>query len=270
MSGHSKAPVFEGFRRPASAQRTEHGRPVLTSATAETQTHVEEEEQEIEGLSRDYCTEFVCTSSPAVEQTVRALARDLTRLNTWTTSLFQKDVEYKDPLRSFRGVEKYKRLNYPYDNIKDPKVLVTKMQMVDMGVARISWRLRGSLAALPLDIDFVSEFELNLVTGRVRSHRERWDVSRMSFPARLAYNLSRIAWSAKQASLDTKEGGDKLLASLSLDEDDGDKDVLYRNPTDPTKFFQQDDNTMKDALALATIIAFLYLMVNAWTELAKL
>ena len=44
---------------------------------------------------RSYCDDFVCTSSPAVEQTVRALARDLTRLRTWTLSLFAKDVRYQ-------------------------------------------------------------------------------------------------------------------------------------------------------------------------------
>ena len=40
------------------------------------------------GLTSNYCDDFVCTSSPAVEQNLRALARDLTRLNTWTISLF--------------------------------------------------------------------------------------------------------------------------------------------------------------------------------------
>ena len=47
------------------------------------------------GLTSDYCDTFVCTSSPAVEQNLRALTRDLTRLNTWTISLFAKDVQYQ-------------------------------------------------------------------------------------------------------------------------------------------------------------------------------
>jgi hypothetical protein len=51
---------------------------------------------------RSYCDEFECTSSPAVEQTVRALARDLTRLRTWTLSLFAKDVRYQ--VHSFFGL----------------------------------------------------------------------------------------------------------------------------------------------------------------------
>ena len=47
------------------------------------------------GLTSDYCDDFVCTSSPAVEQNLRSLSRDLTRLNTWTISLFAKDVQYQ-------------------------------------------------------------------------------------------------------------------------------------------------------------------------------
>ena len=34
----------------------------------------------IDNLDDDYCNDFVCNSSPAVEQTVRSLARDITRL----------------------------------------------------------------------------------------------------------------------------------------------------------------------------------------------
>jgi hypothetical protein len=66
---------------------------LVTFATLDTET--EEEEIQIEGLERDYCTDFVCTSSPAVEQTVRALARDLLRQTTWTSSLFTEKVSYK-------------------------------------------------------------------------------------------------------------------------------------------------------------------------------
>lgn len=45
--------------------------------------------------------------------------------------------------------------------------LVTRMQMLNKGSGVISWRLRGQLAALPIDIDFQSTFELDLITGRV-------------------------------------------------------------------------------------------------------
>lgn len=49
---------------------------------------------QIEGLTDDYCDDFVCTSSPAVEQTLRSLAKDLVR-RRWTPVLFARDVKYR-------------------------------------------------------------------------------------------------------------------------------------------------------------------------------
>lgn len=50
---------------------------------------------EIENLDRNYCDDFICTSSPAVEQTVKAFAVDLLKATKWTLSRFAQDVEYK-------------------------------------------------------------------------------------------------------------------------------------------------------------------------------
>jgi hypothetical protein len=49
--------------------------------------------QPIQGLDTNYCDDFQCTSSPAIEQTVRAFGRDIIRLRT-TASLFNKDIKY--------------------------------------------------------------------------------------------------------------------------------------------------------------------------------
>ena len=56
--------------------------------------------------------------------------------------------------------------------------LVTKLSMLDRGKCQVDWRLRGSIAVFPIDIDFASEFGLDLITGRVNAHSERWDLSR--------------------------------------------------------------------------------------------
>ena len=39
---------------------------------------------------------------------------------------------------------------------------------------------------------------MNLLTGRIERHSERWDLSRCSPPAALAWSLSRALWAAKQ------------------------------------------------------------------------
>ena len=63
-------------------------------ASAEAHTD-EKSELQIEGIEQNYCDDFVCTSSPAVERNLRALARDVARTSTWTTDLFAAEVRYK-------------------------------------------------------------------------------------------------------------------------------------------------------------------------------
>ena len=46
------------------------------------------------GLSTDYCDDFECTSSPAVEASVRTLAKDLQRANGRWTPIYASNVEY--------------------------------------------------------------------------------------------------------------------------------------------------------------------------------
>ena len=53
------------------------------------------EQVQLEGIDNNYCDEFVCTSSPQVEQNIKALARDLLRLTTYTGSLYTRGVKYK-------------------------------------------------------------------------------------------------------------------------------------------------------------------------------
>ena len=45
---------------------------------------------------------------------------------------------------------------------------------------------------------------------------------------------------------------------------------VCRDPTDPTKFFQQQDSSFQDAVALCTLVAVLYLVFQAFTELEKI
>ena len=40
--------------------------------------------------------------------------------------------------------------------------------MLDKGTAVVSWRLRGSIALVLVDVSLETEFALDLITGRVR------------------------------------------------------------------------------------------------------
>ena len=54
-----------------------------------------EDPMEVEDINRDYCDDFVCTSSPSVEETIKAFAVDLQRPGKWTLARFPEDVNYK-------------------------------------------------------------------------------------------------------------------------------------------------------------------------------
>jgi len=140
------------------------------------------------------------------------------------------------------------------------------MRMVDNGNAEICWQLKGQVAMFNIDIPMTDTFSLNLLTGRVLTHTQSWDLSSLSAPARAAVRASRVAWSAKQVSEDAGEGMNKAVESLSslASMDD---DQYYQNPTDPTKFFQNQDNTKNDAINLALLVAGLYLVFKVYSEL---
>ena len=54
-----------------------------------------EDALEVEEIDREYCNDFVCTSSPSVEETIKTFAVDLQRPGRWTMTRFPGDVIYK-------------------------------------------------------------------------------------------------------------------------------------------------------------------------------
>jgi hypothetical protein len=65
--------------RSANGQR--HAISIVVRAAPDTQQQQAKatDSMEIQGLQEDYCNDFECTSSPAVEMTVRQLAKDITK-----------------------------------------------------------------------------------------------------------------------------------------------------------------------------------------------
>lgn len=231
----------------------------------------------IDGLDTSYCDDFVCTSSPSVEQTVRSLARELQRGRYSTLSLYQRDVQYSDGFRSFTGPEGYTRQRWIQDNVTKPKGVIVRMSMLDKGTSKIEWRLEGTLGPVRLDIGFTTICEHNLLTGRVTVHRESWDLSRCALPASALATLNRMAWSAKQIAGDTKDGlskaGDKLSNSMQGGGGGGDGNNAAGpgGTLDPTKFYQQPENgPQQDYFAIGMLMALLYLASRLWSELELL
>ena len=48
--------------------------------------------------------------------------------------------------------------------------LVTKLKMLSRDTGAVSYRMRGSIVGVPVDVDMEDVFELNLLTGRVLKH----------------------------------------------------------------------------------------------------
>ncbi|GBF93008.1 hypothetical protein Rsub_05619 [Raphidocelis subcapitata] len=211
------------------------------------------------------CDDFVCNSSPAVEQTVRAVARDLVRC-TYSRGAFQPDAAFDDGFRSFKGTDRLSRASWVRDVLNEPKVSVTRMRMLDRGTAQIDWAVTGRVAVFPVTLAARTVVEMNLLTGRVTSLKESWDLAGVAAPASAALVAARISWSAQQTSRDASEGLTRTLDSLSSLAS-ADDDQVYRDPTDPTKFFRQEDSTKQDALTFMTLLAILYAAYKAYATL---
>ena len=253
----------------------QHRSPTIVASSTSTppqQQSDQQDQQEIENLNRNYCDDFVCTSSPAIEATVRALARDLLRANgNYTRSIFSAQKAQYKGFRSFQGVDGYKTLTFVPKHIQKPTVTIQKMQMLDVGTAEIKWTLRGLVSPFnqPVDVRMTTTVYMNLLTGQIERHEDAWDVSQCSGVAGLAFTLATILYAVQQGTSAAAESTESMLNSLSsTDEGDG-SNYTAPNPMDPGKFLQQGDTFKDDALFFLGAVALLYVMTNAWATLFK-
>jgi hypothetical protein len=175
-------------------------------------------------------------------------------------------------------------------------------------------------------------------TAQARVHRDEWDLGRCGAPARLAWTAARAVWAAREGARDARSGAKRAMERLSSGGDDErnqartlvlaqdggvcltrlaalaliSSDALQGisvDPTDPTRFFQQEDSFNKvvqvpcivckhqlvlhvlllhdvvarqgrnpgvacmhaqDFFTLATIAALLWLFASAFYELEKI
>uniref|UniRef100_A0A1J3J9D1 Uncharacterized protein n=1 Tax=Noccaea caerulescens TaxID=107243 RepID=A0A1J3J9D1_NOCCA len=215
----------------------------------------------------ELCNDFECTSSPQVESTARQLARDILELREGNRAFacYAVSVRYKDPIRSFTGREKYKRPMWIRNGLDNPTVTIQEMIMLSTSVLRIRWTVKGKpksfLAAISGDliIKVKSEFTLNQISGQVIEHEESWDSSSSSPIAQAYFLTSRRLFAASESAKDLLDVSKDLAATFAARKDDTE---IYRDPTDPTKYFQRDDSLERDVYQIALFLAIVYFVVQ--------
>jgi hypothetical protein len=252
----------ERQRSVRGARRQGQGEKAVSSLVCFANLPSQSDEIVIENLTEDYCDDFVCTSSPAVEQGVRQLANSILQTVSWSRRQCASKVKYSDGLRSFEGSDKYDRLTFLRDYFDKCSVGVTGLEMLDLDTAVIEWSLSGEHALGTVELECTSTFEMNVITGKVESHRDVWRLASLQ-PATLVYNFNRIKWSLGENAKDQysrlKEGVDDFMS------EDEDKDQYFVDPMDPKKFIQQQDTTFDDAVQLGLVLTLLYSCVKILT-----
>ena len=235
-----------------SVASTSRGRVRCRSAS-------QQEQVEIENLTEDFCDDFVCKSSPAVEQSVRKLGNNILQLS-YSKRQFAPKVKYSDGFRTFQGSVNYDRMNFlrEYFEGSKCKVGVTKMEMIDLDTSVIEWTLSGEQSLGTIDLEGRSTFEMNVITGKVEDHKEEWKVTSFT-PAALAFTLNRIKWSLIE---NFKDQGDKMKESFEKSAEESEEDQYFVDPMNPNKYIQQQDTTFNDALQLGIVLALLYSVVQ--------
>ncbi|KAG0566221.1 hypothetical protein M758_7G043700 [Ceratodon purpureus] len=254
-------------RADAGGRGSEDGASTSTVAKTAEKSEVD---RLIEGISfGQLCDEFECISSPAVERTARQLVKDIMDIREGQRSLsnFGANVEYKDPMRSFKGRDKYKRANWISTALEKPTVAVREMKMLSTSVLNIKWTIQGKPKLPPasalggeLVLAVSSTFTMNQISGQVTRHEDEWDLS-ASDPATQAYFwTTRMAFSAVEGGKDLADGAQNLTKQLDKGNENN---SIYPDPSgDPRKFFQMEDNPQKDLYQLGLVVALLYLLVQ--------
>ena len=247
--------------RPSRATRVRFGEPKEDS----------EFRASVSGLT-DPCDDFVCKSSPAVENTLKSLIKDINAVRGTNRSLapYAPDVTYDDGVLKFAGSEKYKGYcSYIENNLRQATSRVTEISMEELDEATIKWELNAVNDIGKVGVDVVAKYKMNLITGRVLEHREVWTVN----PARTEAQAGALLESTRKAHalpLNAMELSDKVkktIANVSKSFSSGDEDDkrdIYVDPNDPMKFFQQEDTSKTDLLQLSLVASVIYLLTKVF------
>ncbi|XP_057463940.1 uncharacterized protein LOC130753812 [Actinidia eriantha] len=241
----------------------DHGRG--TELSLDSTAERSEADKIVDGINfGQLCDEFECISSPSVEATARQLARDILELREGNRALgtYAASVNYKDPVRSFTGREKYKRPLWITDALDTPTVVsVHKMVMLSTSVLSIKWTIKGKPKSLlagiggDLIVKVISQLTLNQISGQVIEHEEFWDLSASSAIAQAYFWTSRRLFAMIEAGKDVADIVKNITSRSSAQKENLE---IYPDPSgDPTRFFQRDDGFQRDAYQFALFLAHL-------------
>lgn len=217
------------------------------------------------------------------QKTIRAYLKDISS-HKITASLYQpKNVDYSDTFRSLRSANNVKvirgsMMKWINSRLREPKTSVLDVQMETKSRARITWQLSGSVSGgAGVSVRLVTCIELHQLTGRICGVQETWAADGMSPASSAVFTGSRFAWAASMASLDAQEEMgkyvDQLSSSLdSLSSMDDDASSTYRDPTDPTKFFQsnQGQQQRSDIILFMLFVSALYAVYKGFGSILEL
>jgi len=259
-----------GNRRTTIARRTRS-----RDARASNSVGDQEFRASVDGLSEP-CDAFVCKSSPAVENTLKSLIKDINaaRGTNRSAAPYAPEVTYDDGALRFAGSEKYKRYcSYIENNLKQVTTRVTEISMDgSLDVATVKWELNAMNDIGRVGVDVTATYKMNLITGRVLEHREKWVVN----PARTEAQAGALLESTRKAhalplnAMELADNAKKKFREISnsfASEDDQDSSNIYVDPNDPMKFFQQDDTSKTDLLQLSLVAAVIYLLTKVFQVL---
>ena len=219
----------------------------------------------IEGLTplAEICDAFVCKSSPAVEGSLRQVAADVCALreDTRSTAPYAPDVCFDDGARVFEGVEGFQTHTFVKDVVGNARAAVTRMAMRDGETGEIEWLLVGDAPGGAVDVSVRTTLTMNLITGRVVKHEERWDFSKCGGSAGAFLRTARVAAAAPKNAADAAAKAarsiDDLVASVDLGKED---EEVFVDPNDPMKFFTESNKPEDDYLNYALFVAALWLV----------
>ena len=114
-----------------------------------------------------------------------------------------------------------------------------------------------------------SEFKLNPITGRVEAHRDSWDLSGLSPPARALVAGRQVLWGARAGLADAAKAVVALLDGGGAEDGAGGGE-FFADPRDPGKWVQQEDTVFRDGVFFALLVTILWAFAQALVEIEKL